>query len=57
MTDVMFKVGQQVQFAENEEHQQVLGVVTRVWTNGKYVTVLTDGQTFVRSIKTVVPCG
>jgi hypothetical protein len=46
-------VGTQVQFAENEEHTTTLGVVTRVWDNGKYVTIVSDGHTFVRLIKRV----
>jgi len=46
-------VGQQVQFTENAEHPRVLGVVTRVWPNGRYVTVISDGRTFVREISRV----
>jgi hypothetical protein len=33
---------------------QVPGTVTRLWTNGRYVTVRTDdGRTFVRDLSTV----
>lgn len=50
---ITMQVGQQVQFAENAEHPRVLGTVSRVWPNGRYVTIRSDGRTFVRQIDRV----
>ena len=47
-------VGSEVIFRENDEYQQVLGTVSRVWSNGRYVTILSDGRTFVRDLRHVV---
>lgn len=49
-------VGREVQFYENVEHPRVLGTVSRIWPNGKYVSVISDGRTFVRDIRTVQVC-
>lgn len=51
------EVGREVQFREDEDHDRVLGVVTRVWPNGKYVSVRSDGRLFVRCIEAVTVCG
>jgi hypothetical protein len=51
-----FRVGQHVQFTENAEHPRVLGTVSRVWPNGRYVTIISDGRTFVRCIDAATPC-
>lgn len=45
--------GTPVIFRENSEHPQVAGIVTRVWANGKYVSLRTDDEQqriFVRLI-------
>lgn len=58
MSDTAASVGQQVQFNEDDgEHDRSLGVITRAWTNGRYVTVISDGRTFVRCIEAVTLCG
>lgn len=50
-------VGAQVIFRENDEHPRVLGVISRLWNNGKYATIISDGRTFVRLRKSVIRCG
>lgn len=47
---ITMQVGQEVRFTENAAHPRVLGTVTRVWPNGRYVTIVSDGRTFVRDI-------
>lgn len=47
------QVGSQVIFRENDEHPHVCGTVSRVWPNGRYVTLLSDGRTFVRDLRNV----
>lgn len=50
-------VGQQVVFDECDGlHDRSLGVITRVWPNGKYVSIRSDGRLFVRLIKAVTVC-
>lgn len=49
-------VDDQVRFHENPEHPHVLGVVTRLWSNGRYVTIRSDGRTFVRDGSRVTRC-
>jgi hypothetical protein len=45
-------VGTQVSFRENEQ-TTALGTISRVWDNGKYVTIVSDGRTFVRDLRNV----
>lgn len=50
------QAGTAVIFRENEEHPEVAGTVTRVWDNGKYVTIRTsgdEGRSFARLISEV----
>lgn len=44
--------GTQVIFRENEQTQSV-GTVSRVWDNGRYVTLISEGRTFVRDLRNV----
>jgi len=46
--------GGSVTFRENAGHPEVQATVTRVWENGKYVTLRTaDARTFTRLITEV----
>ena len=53
MTEI--KLGDSVDFLQGNEAGTVLdGVITRVWPNGKYVTIKTDeGHTYCRLIQAV----
>lgn len=49
-------VGDRVTFNQGDDsNTQLTGTVTRVWPNGRYVTIKTDGKTrtFVRDINNV----
>lgn len=49
----MFKIADVVTFNKNAE-VELEGVISRVWTNGKYVSILVDGRsTYVRDIRNV----
>lgn len=52
------QVGTPVIFQENESAPNERGTITRVWTNGKYVTLTSDkgGRTFTRLISQVLEC-
>jgi hypothetical protein len=50
-------VGNPVSFDEgDDEHTVSLGVVTRVWDRVRYVTIRSDGRTFVRHVDRVKFC-
>lgn len=52
-----FQVGNQAVFDEGDgEHTRSLGVVVRAWPNRRFVTLRSEGRTFVRDIRSVEFC-
>lgn len=54
--DAVIEVGNQVVFRENDEFPRTIGVVTRVWTKSPTITIVSDGRTFARLIRSVRVC-